>query len=127
MKKIIAVCLISILATSYASQGITSIKPEERDRSGKFDGGWIASAHIKRQAPVYDGMRLTCNDNKFSFSLYIDDGRITIPDLSRGDGYIKEDGTLYLNGKLDKIDIDRRLIFSGQLSGDKGEGKVVIT
>ena len=68
MKNIIAVCLISILATGYASQGITSIKPEERDRSGKFDGGWIGSAHIKRQAPTYEGstggwVRLLCNDD----------------------------------------------------------------
>ena len=127
MKKIITICLISILATGYASQGITSIKPEDRDRSGKFDGGWTGSVHIKRQAPRIEDRLLTCNDNKFSFSLYIDDGRITIPDLSRGDGYIKEDGTLYVNGKLEKIDIDRRLIVSGQLSGNKGEGKVVIT
>jgi len=127
MKKIIAVCLISILATSYAGQGITSIKPEERDRSGKFDGGWIVSAHIKRQSPRIGDTLLTCNENNFSFGLNINDGRLTIPGLLRSDGYIKEDGTLEANGKLDKIDIDRRLIFSGQLSGDKGEGKVVIT
>ena len=132
MKKIIAVFLISILAKGCASQGITSIKPEERDRSGKFDGGWIGSAHIKRQAPVYDGttsgmVRLTCNENNFSFGLNINDGRTTIPGLLRSDGYIKEDGNLYVNGKIDRIDIDSRLIFSGQLSGDKGEGDVVIT
>ncbi len=134
MNKIIAVCLISLLATGCASQGINSIKPEERDRSGKFDGGWIGSAHIKWQAPVYEGStsglsRLTCDENNFSFDLYIKDGRITIPDISRGDGlrYLTEDGTLYVNGKIDKIDIDRRLIFSGQLSGNKGEGDVVIT
>ncbi len=134
MKKIIAFCLISILATGCASQSITSIKPEERDRSSKYDGAWIASAHIKRQAPVYEGstgswVRLTCNEYKFSFNLYIKDGRITIPDISRGDGlrFLTEDGTLYVNGKIDKIDIDRRLIFSGQLSGNKGEGDVVIT
>jgi len=127
MNKIIAVCLISMLATGYASQGITGIKPEERDRSGKFDGRWVGSAHIPRQAPRIENTLLTCNENNFSFGLNINDGRITIPEISRGDSYIKEDGTLYVNGKIENSDIDRRLILSGQLSGDKGEGKVVVT
>ena len=128
MNKVIAVCLISIFVTGCASQGI---KPEERDRSGKFDGAWHVSAHIEKQTFILetswgDRVRLTCHEDNFSLTLYIKDGRMESLRTIKGDGYIKEDGTFYVNEQFDKID-NRHFIFTGQLSGNKSEGRVVIT
>ena len=69
-------------ATGCASQGITSIKPEERDRSGKFTGVWDAFAHVSKQTAVINvsggKAKLACRERKFSFTLYISEGDIVL-------------------------------------------------
>jgi len=133
MKKIIAFFLISILATGCASQGITSIKPDERDRSGKFLGVWRASAHVEKQVRVIEvseGMaRIACREIKFGITLYIAEGKIALfvgSDTEAGNGYIKEDGTFYVNGPYGE-NSGEHFVFSGHLGVYEGEGDVVIS
>jgi hypothetical protein len=122
--------LLLLFLTGCASQGI---KPEERDTSGKFDGIWVASAHIKEHMTRIDDFRLTCYENSFSLPLYITDGQLYLSsELVKGGGYIKEDGTFYFNFQFDKTKKsnmieNQRLILSGPLGVVMGEGDVVIT
>ena len=110
-----------------------SIKPEERDTSGKFDGTWVASAHIEWQMTRIEDFRLTCYEDSFSLPLYITDGQLYLSfGLIKGVGYIKEDGTFYFNWEIENtkkanMGANRRLIFSGSLGDLEGEGTVVVT
>ena len=134
LKKILKGCILVFLLCGLiagcASQGI---KPEERDRSGKFDGAWLASAHIKKHMTRIEDFRLTCPEKVFSLPLYITDGQLYLSsELVKGGGYIKEDGTFYFNFQLDNtkksnLIENQRLILSGSLGVVMGEGDVVIT
>ena len=132
LKGCIPVFLLCGLIASCASQGIKSIEPEERDRSGKFDGTWVASANIKRHMTRISNIRLTCYEDSFSLTIRITDGSISTPRSNNGVGYIKEDGTFYFNWEIENtkkayMGANRRLIISGSLGDLEGEGTVVVT
>ena len=121
--------LLLLFLTGCASQGI---KPEERDTSGKFDGTWVASAHIKKHMTRIEDFRLTCYEDSFSLTIRITDGSMSTPWSNNGVGYIKEDGTFYSNWEIENTKkaytgANRRLIFSGSLGVLLGEGTVVVT
>ena len=121
--------LLLLFLTGCASQGI---KPEERDTSGKFDGIWVASAHIKWHMTRIDDFRLTCYEDSFSLPIRITDGSISTPRSNNGVGYIKEDGTFNFNWEIENTKkaytgANQRLIFSGSLGDLEGEGTVVVT
>ena len=112
------------------------IKKQDRDTSGKFDGSWTANAFIKKHTTVLEGAgrkwRVRCGEEKFSFPLYINFGRISAPGMVNGGGYIKEDGTFYSNWELENTQdaglyANRRLIFAGALGDLEGEGSVILT
>lgn len=132
IKKII-ICLISILIAGCVG---LRINPEERDRTGKFDGLWDAIVSIEKQQTMrFDGI-YTCAKHKFRLTMYIADGQMSsLINTTKGDGYITEEGDFYVIERLGEwgttdfaanLNLEMRIRLSGHLNSNWGEGDVVL-
>lgn len=130
MKKWIVFHILLTLIAGCVNQGV---KPEERDRTGKFDGVWFATINIENQYNEYGRWGFNCSKAKFNMTLYIADGQMSSFKTEKGSGYIREDGSFYVNEPYGvwgtsggDMASEKHLIFSGKLSNDRGEGDVVV-
>lgn len=130
--KYISNIFLAFLITGCSLQ---QISPDERDRSGKYDGKWLARIHVTESIKLLGHTQFSCRQDKFDLRIDISDGIMSTHKAKEGLGYIKNDGTFYFNKQHGKWNIhaDRsyrtnkmHLILSGKLSGIIGYGDITL-